>query len=114
MEQTQKQIKKLIELNSRKQYPLIKLSMTELQVAELLYQKSKVFLSGDIGKQYLVSKIEISKITILYKIINLVLLSGVLQPVMISREWLWPGVNILSYNLLLSDRHDTMSWEGLI
>jgi hypothetical protein len=56
---TQKQIKKLIELNSRKLYPLIKLSMTELQVTELLYQKSKVFLSGDMGKQYLVSKIEI-------------------------------------------------------
>ncbi len=56
---TQKQIKKLIELNSHKQYPLIKLSMTEFQVAELLYQKSKVFLSGDLGKQYLVSKIEI-------------------------------------------------------
>ena len=56
---TQKQIKKLIKLNSLKLYPLIKLSMTELQVTELFYQKSKVFLSGDIGKQYLVSKIEI-------------------------------------------------------
>ena len=33
--------------------------MTELQVAELLYQKSKVFLTGDIGKNYLVSKVEI-------------------------------------------------------
>ncbi|MGD0209391.1 MAG: hypothetical protein ABSC14_00240 [Desulfomonilia bacterium] len=56
---TQKQIKKLIALNSHKLFPLIKLSMTELQVTELLYQKSKVFLSGDLGKQYLVSKIEI-------------------------------------------------------
>jgi len=55
----QKQIKKLIDLNSHRQFPLIKLSMTELQVTELLYQKSKVFLTGDIGKNYLVSKVEI-------------------------------------------------------
>jgi hypothetical protein len=56
---TQKQIKKLIDLNSHKRYPLIKLSMTELRVTELLYKKSKVYLSGDVGKQYVVSKIEI-------------------------------------------------------
>jgi hypothetical protein len=33
--------------------------MTELKVTELSYQKSKVFLSGELGKQYLVKKIEI-------------------------------------------------------
>jgi len=56
---TQKQIKKLMTLATGNHYPLIKLSMTELRVSELLYNKSKVFLSGDMGKQYLVSKIEI-------------------------------------------------------
>ena len=55
----QKQIKKLIDLNSRRFFPVIKLSMTELRVTELSYQKSKVFLSGELGKQYLVKKIEI-------------------------------------------------------
>jgi hypothetical protein len=55
----QKQIKKLIALNSRSLYPVIKLSMIELTVSELSYHKSKVFLSGEIGKQYLVKKIEI-------------------------------------------------------
>jgi hypothetical protein len=57
----QEQIKKLIELNSRKQYPLVKLSMTELQVTELFYKKSKVFLSGVTGKNYLLNKVEILK-----------------------------------------------------
>jgi hypothetical protein len=57
----QEQIKKLIELNSRKQYPLVKLSMTELQVTELSYKKSKVFLTGVTGKNYLLSKVEILK-----------------------------------------------------
>jgi hypothetical protein len=56
---TQKQVKKLMTLATGNHYPLIKLSMTELRVSELLYNKSKVFLSGDLGKQYLVSKIEI-------------------------------------------------------
>jgi hypothetical protein len=56
---TQKQLKKLIELNSRKSYPLIKLSMQELKVTELIYKKSKVVLSGNVGKQYLISKISI-------------------------------------------------------
>jgi hypothetical protein len=55
----QKQIKKLIDLNSRKFFPVITISMTELKVAELTYQKSKVFLSGELGKAYLVKKIEI-------------------------------------------------------
>jgi hypothetical protein len=55
----QKQIKKLIDLNSRRFFPVIKISMTELKVAELTYQKSKVFLSGELVKQYLVKKIEI-------------------------------------------------------
>jgi hypothetical protein len=55
----QKQIQELIDLNSRKLFPVIKLSMTELTVTELSYQKSKVFLSGELGKQYLVKKIEI-------------------------------------------------------
>lgn len=56
---TQKQMKKLIELNSKKQFPLIKISMQELKVTELVYKKSKVVLSGEVGKQYLVSKISI-------------------------------------------------------
>ncbi len=55
----QKQIKKLIDLNSRKFFPVIKLSMTELNVSELTYQKTKVLLSGSMAKQYLVKKIEI-------------------------------------------------------
>ena len=56
---TQKQVKKLIELNTRKFYPLIKLSMQELKVTDLSYKKSKVVLSGNVGKQYLISKISI-------------------------------------------------------
>jgi hypothetical protein len=55
----QRQIKKLIESNSHKFQPIIKLSATELRVSELSYHKSKVFLSGELGKQYLVKKIEI-------------------------------------------------------
>jgi hypothetical protein len=55
----QKQIKKLTDLNSRGFFPLIKLSMTELHITELSYQKSKVFLSGELGKQNIVKKIEI-------------------------------------------------------
>lgn len=55
----QKQLKKLIDLNSRKFFPVIKVSMTELKISELSYQKSKVFLSGELGKQFLVKKIEI-------------------------------------------------------
>jgi predicted small secreted protein len=57
----QEQIKKIIELNSLKQYPLVKLSMTELQVTELFYKKSKVLLNGSTGKNYLLSKVEIIK-----------------------------------------------------
>ncbi len=56
---TQNKIKKLIALNSRKQFPLVKLSMTELKVTDLLYKNSKFVLSGNVGKNYLVSKIEI-------------------------------------------------------
>ena len=56
---TQKQIKKLIDLNSRRFFPVIKISMIELSVLELTYKKSKVFLSGEFGKLYLVKKIEI-------------------------------------------------------
>ena len=55
----QEQIKKIIDLNSRKFFPVIKLSMTELNVSELSYQKTKVLLSGNMAKQYLVKKIEI-------------------------------------------------------
>jgi hypothetical protein len=58
-ETAQKQLKKLIDLNSRKFFPVIKLSMTELTVSELSYKKSPVFLSGALGKQYLINKIEI-------------------------------------------------------
>jgi cell division ATPase FtsA len=57
--QAQKQIKKLIELNTQRFFPLIKLSMTEIRVTDLLFKKSKVFLSGDLQKHYLVSKIDI-------------------------------------------------------
>jgi hypothetical protein len=57
--QAQKQIKKLIELNTLRFFPLIKLSMTEIRVTDLLFKKSKVFLSGDLQKHYLVSKIDI-------------------------------------------------------
>ncbi len=56
---TQKQINKLIDLNSHKNYPLIKLSMEGIKVTDLMYKNSKVTLSGDIGNQYLVKKIEI-------------------------------------------------------
>ncbi len=55
----QKQIRKIIELSSRKNLPVIKLSMTELAIKEFTYKKSKVFLSGNLAKQYLVTKIEI-------------------------------------------------------
>ncbi len=55
----QKQIKKLIDLNSRKFFPVTKLSMTELTISELSFKNSKVFLTGEIGRQFLVKKIEI-------------------------------------------------------
>lgn len=62
---TQDKIEKFIEQKSdrtRKDVlPVIKLTMTELRVMELKYQKNSVFLSGDVGKQYLISKIEILK-----------------------------------------------------
>jgi hypothetical protein len=55
----QKQIKLLMELTSRKLHPVIELSMTEIQVTDLTYKKSKVYLSGDVQRQYLVDKIRI-------------------------------------------------------
>jgi len=62
---TQDKIKKLIEQKSvgprDSTFPVIKLKMTELRVLELKYQNKPVFLSGDVGKQYLVSKIELVK-----------------------------------------------------
>ena len=57
--EAQKQIKKLIELNTQRFFPVINLSMTEVRVTDLLFKKSKVFLSGDLQKHYLVSKIDI-------------------------------------------------------
>jgi hypothetical protein len=55
----QKQIKLLMELASKKYHPLIEVSMTEIQVTDLIYGKSKVFLSGVAQRQYLVEKIRI-------------------------------------------------------
>lgn len=58
----QDKIKKFIEQKSdrarRDELPVIKLTMTELRVLELKYKKKPVYLSGDVGKQYLVTKIE--------------------------------------------------------
>jgi hypothetical protein len=56
---TQKKIKKLIELNSLRLYPLINLSMTEIRVTDLSYKKSKLLLNGVSQLQYLVSKLDI-------------------------------------------------------
>lgn len=62
---TQDKIKEFIELKadrSRKNVlPVVKLTMTELRVMELKYKKNPVFLSGDVGKQFLISKIEVLK-----------------------------------------------------
>jgi hypothetical protein len=55
----QKQLEKIIELNSRNMYPVIKLNMDELSVFELSYNNIKVHLSPNVSKQYLVKKIEI-------------------------------------------------------
>lgn len=55
----QKQIRKINELSAKKFLPVIKLSMTELAIKELTHKKSKVFLSGNLATQYLVTKIEI-------------------------------------------------------
>jgi hypothetical protein len=55
----QKQINKLIKLNSQRKFPLIKISMDEIKVTDLMYKNSKVTLSGEFGKQYLVNKIDI-------------------------------------------------------
>ena len=42
-----------------KQFPLIKVSMTELRAMDLMYNKSKVMLNGNLQKQYLVNKLDI-------------------------------------------------------
>jgi len=55
----QKKIKRLIKLNSRRLYPVVKITMSEIMVKELIYKNSKVFLSGSLAKQNLVTKIEI-------------------------------------------------------
>ncbi|HPI93200.1 MAG TPA: hypothetical protein PK350_08705 [Deltaproteobacteria bacterium] len=61
----QKKIKKLVEQkadkNRKRTNPLIKLTMTEIRVIELKFKGKPVFLSGDLGKQYLVTNIEIVK-----------------------------------------------------
>ena len=55
----QKQIKKLIDINKKGFYPLIKLSMTEIRVTDLIFNKTSVVLTGDFQVHYLVSKIDI-------------------------------------------------------
>ncbi|HVN72930.1 MAG TPA: hypothetical protein VMU10_13010 [Desulfomonilia bacterium] len=58
---SQKKLAELIEMSSKRLCPVIKITTTEVRVTELTYQKNKVFLSGDVGKHYLVSKIEVLK-----------------------------------------------------
>jgi len=62
---TQKMIAKFIEQKAdsskKRTSPVLKLTMTQLQVLELKYQKKPVYLSGDSGKQYLITKIELVK-----------------------------------------------------
>jgi hypothetical protein len=55
----QEQLKLLMGLASKKFHPVIEVSMTEIRVTDLIYRKSKVFLSGDVQRQYLVDKIRI-------------------------------------------------------
>jgi hypothetical protein len=56
---TQKQIRALTDMISRKSHPLISVSLTELQVTELTFRDAKVYLSGEVQRQYLVNKISI-------------------------------------------------------
>jgi hypothetical protein len=58
---TQKKIKGLEEATAKGRHPLVRLTNGELRVTELTYQKQKVFLSGDMARHFLVSKIDIVK-----------------------------------------------------
>jgi len=58
---TQKQIRVLVGMMSRKSHPMISVSLTELQVTDLTFRNSKVYLSGDVQRQYLVNKVSIIK-----------------------------------------------------
>lgn len=62
---TQDKIKEFIKQKSdrkkTRELPVIKLTMTEIRVMDLKYKKNPVFLSGDVGKQYLISKIKVIK-----------------------------------------------------
>lgn len=55
----QAKIKRLSGEQSKNAHPLIEISMTELQVVELKHLDKPIFLSGDVGKHYLVSKLKV-------------------------------------------------------
>lgn len=58
---TQKIIRSFIDARMKRsrKHPLISLTMTELRVIDLKHQGKQVYLTGDVGKHYLVSKIQI-------------------------------------------------------
>jgi len=58
---TQNQIRAIMEMISRKSHPVISVSLTELQVTGLTFRDAKVYLSGDVQRQYLVNRIRIIK-----------------------------------------------------
>ena len=55
----QKRINEIIKLNSKRLYPVAKLTLDNLTVAEMYYKNSRVFLSGNVANQCLVRKIEV-------------------------------------------------------
>ena len=55
----QKQMKQIVKLNSKRLYPVVKCTMDALTIAELSYKNNRVFLSGNLQKQYLVKKLEV-------------------------------------------------------
>ncbi|HPC46955.1 MAG TPA: hypothetical protein PLW83_02840 [Deltaproteobacteria bacterium] len=55
---TQKKIQEIIRSKPIETHPVITITMTELQVMELRHKGKPVYLSGDLGKHYLVSKIK--------------------------------------------------------
>jgi hypothetical protein len=58
---TQKQIQAIMQMISRKSHPIISVSLTEIFVTDLTYQDAKVYLSGDVQRQYLVNQVRIIK-----------------------------------------------------
>ncbi len=56
---TQKKIKEIIAKTPRDKHPMLKITMTELRVIELKHKGNPVYLSGDAGKNYLVSMIKV-------------------------------------------------------